>query len=497
MALSYYFGFVIALVAYTVALAFYRIYFHPLHAYPGPRLAAASDLYHFYFDMISRGGGDLVNHLEELHAIYGPVVRIGPNELHFSETRAYMDMYRIGAGLTKEPWLYRMHGMEQSSFGYTNTRDHKIRREMLSPFFNRRAVLQLQHVIRDEVDHLIAAMGRTSETPVDLHYAFRAVALDVVTSYLFGKPIGSLNVPGFRHQLLVDIQDLIGSFWSLKWFPIMPIFSRLPDSVAVALNPKFRSSILVKNMLAEQIDHFLEDGNALKQVDHEIIYTYLLSPQNEKHARPSRHSLLDEAQVLIEAGSDTIGNTLCVGIMYALDSPKVYNALRAEIDGAWPNTDEPMLLQQFEELPYLTAFIKEALRLSHGMMSPLPRVVNQDMVIGGHAVPAGTVVSSGASFVHNDSDIFENPESFIPERWMTAGASQLESSLVTFGRGPRQCMGMALAWAELYIAFGNLFRRVDFELYDTSMDDFVKLKDHFVPVHGGRNPRALVRPRKT
>ncbi|KIY72727.1 cytochrome P450 [Cylindrobasidium torrendii FP15055 ss-10] len=495
MSLSYYLGFIIALGVCTVVLVFYRIYFHPLHAYPGPRLAAVSYLYHFYFDMISKGGGEIVNHLEELHAIYGPVVRIGPNELHFSEARAYMDMYRMGTGLTKEPWFYRMQCMEQSSFGFINPHDHKTRREMLSPLFSRRGILQLQHVIRDEVVHLVTAMGRTPEAPVDLHFAFRAIALEIVTSYFFGKHIGSLSSPGFRHQLLVDLQDIIFSFWALKWFPIMPIFSRLPDCVAVALNPKFRSNLLVRDMLAEQIAIFLKDNDALKQVDHEIIYTYLLSPQNEKHTRPSRRSLMDEAQVIVQAGSDTVGNTLCVGLLHALDSPHIHNALRAELDVAWPNTDEPMLLQQYEELPYLTAFIKESLRMSHGVLSPLPRIVNQDMVIGGHAVPAGTVVSSGSSFVHYDGDTFENPKSFKPERWMSEGASQLESSLVPFGRGPRQCIGMNLAWAELYIIFGNLFRRLDFELYDTSMEDFGKIKDYFVPVHAGRNPQALVKPR--
>lgn len=95
MALSYFLTFFFALVVYTLAIAFYRVRFHPLHGYPGPRLAAVSELYRFYFDMISRGGGEIVNHLEELHAIYGPVVRISPNEvriltqLFLSLTHAY------------------------------------------------------------------------------------------------------------------------------------------------------------------------------------------------------------------------------------------------------------------------------------------------------------------------------------------------------------------------------------------------------------------------
>lgn len=84
-----------------------------------------------------------------------------------------------------------------------------------------------------------------------------------------------------------------------------------------------------------------------------------------------------------------VGNTVCVGVLQALINPPVLNKLHAELDNSWPEVDQSMALQQFEALPYLTAFIKESLRVSYGIVSPLPRFVNLDMSVGGYAVPAG------------------------------------------------------------------------------------------------------------
>ncbi|KIY72730.1 cytochrome P450 [Cylindrobasidium torrendii FP15055 ss-10] len=486
------------LAVYCICVAAHRLFFHPLRKYPGPRLAAATWLYRFYFDIISQGGGEIVTHLEDLHEIYGPVVRIGPNELHFSETKAFMDIYRMGNGFTKEPWFYDMFDMQESSFGFVDVHQHRARRELLNPLFNRRGIAQLQHVIRDEVDCLISQLGSTPDVPVNLHYAFRAVTLEIIMSYAFGKHIGCLDTPGFNHQLLIDIEGALRGAATIKWFPIIStVLSTLPEAITVALVPSMRSAFDVRNMLATQIDEILADDRVLQDADHDVVYTHLLNPTNEKHIRPSRKSLLDEAHLLIQAGSDTVGNTVYTGLFYAMNDPDIDKALRSELDAAWKKMDEALPLQQLEQLPYLTAFIKESLRVSHGVVSPLPRIVHQDTVIAGHPVPAGTVVASGITIVHYDPDIFESPREFHPERWLSTDAAELEKFLVPFGRGSRQCLGLNLAWAELYLIFGNIFRKLDFKMHDTGVEDFAKIKDYFVTGYAGRHLHAFVKPRRS
>lgn len=70
------------IVLYIITKTVYRLYFHPIASIPGPRLAAATSLYNAYYDIADKG---LVKHYPALHAKYGPVIRIQPNQIHLAD----------------------------------------------------------------------------------------------------------------------------------------------------------------------------------------------------------------------------------------------------------------------------------------------------------------------------------------------------------------------------------------------------------------------------
>ncbi len=73
----------------VATLALYRLFLHPLAAVPGPRLAAVSNAWHAYH---ARNG--LMFELgTTLHARYGPVVRVGPNEVWLDSKEAFRTIY--------------------------------------------------------------------------------------------------------------------------------------------------------------------------------------------------------------------------------------------------------------------------------------------------------------------------------------------------------------------------------------------------------------------
>ncbi|KAK0448933.1 cytochrome P450 [Desarmillaria tabescens] len=477
--------------SWLAIVVFYRFYFHPLAKFPGPKLAAVSSLYHFYYDVVA--GGEMLSKLAELHKVYGPVVRYGPNSLHFSERLAYSDIYRTGTNLTKEPFFYKCFYFTEASFGFTDPQKHKTRREMMAPFFHRRAVLRLESVVQTTVDKLISRLSENADEPVDFYFAFRAVALEVIATYCFGQSFGSLDVPGFRHQLLLNIAIQIQILWVWKWFPLLPVvLMNLPDFIILRLDPTLRANLDLRDMLTKQIDNFVDNEDDLKNA-HEVIYHHLLHPSSEKHTRPSKSSLHDEAMLLIEAGSDTVGNACYTGMFYALNDPYIYKKVTAELQESWADRNQPMPLQSLEKLPYLTAFIKESLRLSHGVVTALPRVVQKATRISDYAVPAGVDVSMAVSFVHLDPEVFKDPLHFNPDRWLVPNAHELENSLVAFSRGTRMCAGINLAWAELYLILGNVFRKLDLKIYDGArVEEFAHFKEYFVPVHRGQNLKAHV-----
>lgn len=87
--------------------------------------------------------------------------------------------------------------------------------------------------------------------------------------------------------------------------------------------------------------------------------------------------------------------------------------------------------------------------------------------------------------VSHDEATFPDSFAYKPERWLdnprAPDGRQLSRYLVTFGRGTRACVGLQLAWAELYVGLASLFRRFELEIYETDKSDVELARDRFVP----------------
>lgn len=59
------------LLLYLTAVVWYRLSFHPLSRFPGPKLAAATKWYKFYYDILIRPGGTFMFEVERMHDVYG------------------------------------------------------------------------------------------------------------------------------------------------------------------------------------------------------------------------------------------------------------------------------------------------------------------------------------------------------------------------------------------------------------------------------------------
>lgn len=131
-------------------------------------------------------------------------------------------------------------------------------------------------------------------------------------------------------------------------------------------------------LLSQQINELTDDPEKLKLLPHNMtIYHRLMDPEAHRDKRiPSAESLYEEAQALMFGGTDTVGNTLMLGAFHLLKHPDKMQKLKSELSAAWPSLigNEPMV-RDLERVPYLTAVIKESLRLSSGVTSGLLRIV--------------------------------------------------------------------------------------------------------------------------
>jgi cytochrome P450 len=113
-----------------------------------------------------------------------------------------------------------------------------------------------------------------------------------------------------------------------------------------------------------------------------------------------------------------------------------------------------------QTLPYLSAVVKEGLRISMANPTQLRRIVSAGglQVPSLPFIPAGTSVGLSPYTLHFNAEVFPDPHKFAPERWLEPTEKMLRDS-IPFGLGPRQCIARTLATAELFWGVGEMAKR--------------------------------------
>jgi len=174
----------------------------------------------------------------------------------------------------------------------------------------------------------------------------------------------------------------------------------------------------------------------------------------------SRQTVRDEIMNDVFAGHETTGTTLAWCLELALTHPEVLAKLRAETDAVVGTG--LVRAEHLKRLPYLRAFLEEAVRVRP--ISPVAgiRVVKEKYSIGGYELPAGTVVAHSNSIFAAREEVFENPERFDPDRFL--GKAPQAYSWNPFGGGRRMCLGKGLAEVELAVVMATMLGRRDIVL---------------------------------
>ncbi|KAE8135233.1 cytochrome P450 [Aspergillus pseudotamarii] len=473
----------IPLAIYTASVAIYRLLLSPLAKFPGPTLAALTGWYEVFFDVLL--GGQFMWEIERLHGKYGPIVRINPHELHIKDPDYYNTLY---AGPTKrrDKYLWFLSvGAPASTFATAAYGHHRLRRGMLSPFLSKQAVRDLEGVIKGKLDLLCEHMKKAmrSGEAVELHASFVSFAVDVVSTCAFGET-GCLEV--LRRERLDDRwkEAVNGAFAKLiltRHFPwLVVVFRFLPVWVTALITPVVRYIDYMEKEVEHQMQYVYaknKDG-----IEENGIFSQLMHNQTLPLKERTLDRLTDDAKFLMFAGTDAPSQVLAITMFHVIRSPLVCRGLREELQDKTAHLQDELCLNRLEKLPYLTAVIKEGLRVSAVVTSRLPRIAPDEMLkFRAWTIPPGTPVSMSSHFILRDPAIFPDPLVFQPERWLkqsTIGLS-LDRYLVPFSKGSQGCLGPNMAYAWLYLALATLLQRFEFSLFETTEENVRTVRDCF------------------
>jgi cytochrome P450 len=271
----------------------------------------------------------------------------------------------------------------------------------------------------------------------------------------------------------------------------------------------FQTDTVIKSIKKQILEIKAGKVDDSKDADHRTIFYEIINsdlPENEK----SDTRLAQDGQTVVIAGTLTTAWALCVAVFYLLSQPESLRRLKEELQTAQKGPSSPISLAAVEQLPYLTGCVQECIRLSYGVCTRLQRIAPDENLVFNDGkkdwlIPSGTPVGMTSVLVHHDESIFPDSRKFLPERWIER--KNLDKYLLSFSKGTRMCVGINLAYAELYLALARIFRaygskevRGDddagyLELFETTADDVALTKDVFIPVaqDGSKGVRIMVK----
>ncbi|KAK5693535.1 hypothetical protein LTR97_010104 [Elasticomyces elasticus] len=432
----------------------YRFFFDGLRSIPGPYICRLTSLWIWYRSYF----GDECTTIDRLHKLYGPVVRIGPNEVVISDGAALAPIYVEKGGFMKAP-CYSNFDIEGHStiFSTLDPAHRSVRSKAVVPAFSMTSIRSGQDRIEECVAKLVArlesdaARSRTlsqqsgRSQPVNVLNLTRSLALDAVSSYLFGQSFGGISETGDRMSanLFVDTLVAVGRFFFL------------PNQVFLAFElarERFWPDQEVDES-AKKVDDFAATLVQGEQGDASLYQARLLK------AGISAHEVEVQCKDLIFAGTDSTGTTLATMIWHLAKRPDIYKLLREEVAGA----DAKDISYNPQSLRVLDAVVREGLRVAMANPTRFPRTVppqgfNFDSNGEQYFLPGGTQVGLQVYTLHLNPTVFPEPLAFKPERWLEDPTPEMQRDYIPFGLGARQCIARNLATTELFLAVRAIAR---------------------------------------
>ncbi|KAI0396320.1 cytochrome P450 [Xylariaceae sp. FL0594] len=456
---------VLGLIVYSVLRAVYNVYFHPLSRVPGPVAWSASRL-PFIYSLLR---GTIVHDFQQLHRLYGPILRIAPDEVTFAHPDAWVDIFQPRPHqFLKDPvWWKSQSGQALCLISAIDPAAHARIRKALAPGFSTHALRAQEPVLQQYVNLFIDKLAdritaEDGNAALGIAPWFNFVTFDIFGDLGFGESFGCLQNSRYHPWIALLFNSVKAASFvaAARFYPLVEflLMKSIPPSLKKMQRDHFQQIV---QKVQRRLNFELERPDIMAHVINRL--------GDDKGRSMTIDEINTTFMVLTTAGSETTATVLGGTLNYLARNPDKMAILVGEVRGKFHSFEE-IMLDALHKLPYLNAVISEGLRLCPPIPWILPRQVpSPGDTVCGVWLPAGTSVSIQAYTMYRDPALFHSATSFIPERWLPEAATDPDSpfyrderrAFQPFSLGPRSCMGQHLAWAEMRLVLAKLLWRFD------------------------------------
>jgi cytochrome P450 family 135 len=320
----------------------------------------------------------------------------------------------------------------ESSILVLDEKPHMSQRKLLLPPFHGERMQAygetMAEIAAAEID------GWPTGTPYQLRPRMQALTLEIIMRTVFG--VGKSEV-----GKLAELREALREFLDLTTNPrlLLPVLLIGPDRVRRI--SAFRRRI-------ERVDELIYREIAARRhaddlEERDDVLSLLVGARHEDGSPMSDSEMRDELLTLLVAGHETTATSLSWAVERLCRHPQKLERLRAEVE-------------EGGEEAYLTATIQETLRL-RPVISIVLRRLTEPVEIGGYELPAGVSVAPCIYLVHRNPEIYPDPDSFKPERFLDNPPGTY--TWIPFGGGVRRCLGASFAQFEMAVVLRELVKR--------------------------------------
>ncbi|XP_019645051.1 PREDICTED: cytochrome P450 3A24-like [Branchiostoma belcheri] len=294
-----------------------------------------------------------------------------------------------------------------------------------------------------------------------------AYTMDVISSTAFGMDIDSLHNPDHpfvTHAKAIFDMNMLKVY---AYILVPPPFNNIFTIGGLSFFPKFATDFF-KNTIEKAIKTREGSMDDTERID----FLQLLLKAHNKHRDGttdevtggpglSMKEIVGNSLIFWLVGYDTTANTIALTAYNLAFNQEAQDRVMEEVDTVVQNRGK-LDYEAGHELRYLEMCVNETLRIYPGAKR-FDRVCREDADINGLHIPAGTNINFPVWAIHHDPELWPEPDKFRPERFSKEEVAARDPfAFLSFGAGPRGCVGMRLAMLEIKLALARALQKFRF-----------------------------------
>ncbi|KAI5056284.1 hypothetical protein GOP47_0028102 [Adiantum capillus-veneris] len=346
--------------------------------------------------------------------------------------------------------------------------------------FTSKRVREFEPIRSGEIMALVRRIELQVGQPLNLTQAIASLSEATICKILLGKPMAEISDATLGIDMAMLVRRMIDLF-------IVPMLGDFIPALGF-LDRKLKANLdEVHAQFDTLISQLIHERQQRLPSSPEVIVDVLLENLEREHAK----TIIME---LMSASIDSSSTTMDWAMAELVRTPQAMSRLQMELDCVTKGESRMIKEEELRHLVYLQAVLKETMRLHPPGPILTPRMSIEECKVGGYIIPKGSTLLTNMWAIGHDPKIWEDPEKFMPERFLTEKGELIDFcgqhfELLPFGTGRRICPGLPLAIASIQSTLANLVHSFEWIL---PHGHYVNLEEKFGIVSTRAKPLMVI-----